>query len=84
MSANGETDDLDLRGLPPAISMYGKRLKAIGRGKFPYECRAKDQHPNAMIYFSPDAGWTHEHNKDTKAAIQREAVEEGGDDANRS
>lgn len=46
---------------PTSIELYGKRLEAIGRGKYPYECRAKDKWPNAMIYYSPDAGWDHEH-----------------------
>lgn len=35
---------------PKAIVTLGMRLVAIGIGKFPYECRNKDKHPNAMIY----------------------------------
>ena len=47
--------------LPSSIELYGKRLYAIGRGKYPYDCRAKDEWPDGMIYYSPDAGWDHEH-----------------------
>ena len=47
--------------LPHSIELYGKRLEAIGRGKYPYECISKDKYPNAMIYHSREAGWTHEH-----------------------
>lgn len=57
--------------LPEVITLWGKELRAIGRGKFPYECIAKDKHPDAMIYSSPDAGWTHEHDPFAAAAIAK-------------
>lgn len=43
---------------PETIERYGKVLKAIGIGKYPYECICKDKHPEAMIYQSETGGWT--------------------------
>jgi hypothetical protein len=43
---------------PAEIVCYGKTLKAIGIGKYPYDCISKDKYPNAMIYWSKEAGWT--------------------------
>lgn len=43
--------------LPAQIHIWGKDLVAVGRGKYPYECEAKDKHPDAMIY-EGDGNWT--------------------------
>lgn len=55
--------------LPQTITLWGKQLHAIGRGKYPYDCISKDEHPNAMIYSSPEGGWTHEFDPFAAAAI---------------
>lgn len=42
------------------VKSFGIDLKmvAIGRGKFPYECRAQDKHPDSMIFRSvDDSSW---------------------------
>lgn len=39
----------------------GKAMTAIGNGKYPYECIAKDKRPDAMVYEAIDCGhngWT--------------------------
>lgn len=41
---------------PDTITKYGKTLKAVGLGKYPYDCIAKDKFPNAMIYIG-DGCW---------------------------
>lgn len=46
--------------LPVEVTIYGKKLQAIGRGKYPYDCEARAKHPNAMIYMG-DCAWTDEH-----------------------
>ncbi|MDH0342058.1 hypothetical protein [Chromobacterium haemolyticum] len=46
--------------LPHTITVWGKELTAVGRGKFPYDCQAKAKHPDAMVYKSQDGGWCHE------------------------
>ena len=43
---------------PETITRYGKELKAIGKGKYPYDCICKDKYPNAMIYKNNTGGWT--------------------------
>lgn len=57
--------------LPTTITLWGKTLHAIGRGKFPYDCISARKHPNAMIYSSPEAGWTHEFDQFAAAAIAK-------------
>lgn len=36
----------------------GQPLHFIGAGQFPYECRAKDENPNALIFQGCDCGRT--------------------------
>lgn len=45
--------------VPSKITVWGKELTAVGRGKFPYDCIDRDRFPNAMVY-QCDGGWTHE------------------------
>ncbi len=45
---------------PSAIYYRESRMIAVGRGMFPYECTAKDEHPDAMLYYSQSGGWAHE------------------------
>ena len=61
----------DEAALPKTIALWGKQLHAIGRGKFPYDCISREEHPNAMIYSSPEAGWTHEFDPFAAAAIAK-------------
>lgn len=61
----------DVAALPQTITLWGKQLHAIGRGKYPYDCISKDEHPTAMIYSSPEAGWTHEFDPFAAAAIAK-------------
>ena len=35
---------------PKICPLCGKAMRKAGYGKYPYECTAKDKHPNAMIY----------------------------------
>ncbi len=51
--------------LPMSVTIYGKELKQGGRGKYPYDCAARDKHPNAMIYFG-DGCWADEFGNDFK------------------
>ncbi len=44
---------------PKIITIYGRTLTAIGHGKYPYDCRLKDEYPTAMIY-QGDGGWCSE------------------------
>ena len=47
--------------LPDGSYTYcGQRLKPVGVGKQPYECAAKDEHPDAMIYMSDGGGWDYQ------------------------
>lgn len=41
----------------------GVRMKAIGRGKFPFSCRSQALWPDAMIYVCvcDHDGWTHQY-----------------------
>ncbi len=43
---------------PDKIEYCGKTLLPIGVGKYPYDCIAKDKHPDAMIYKSDTGSWT--------------------------
>lgn len=43
--------------MPTIVTLYGKQLQAIGRGKYPWDCKMKRQHPTAMSYYSEQAGW---------------------------
>lgn len=43
--------------LPPSI------LEAVGVGKFPYECAAANNFPDAMVYQSENC-WTHSKSRD--------------------
>lgn len=45
-------------------------MTAQGIGKYPYECRAKDRYPSAMIYHSAEGGWTHSEDPACKLAIE--------------
>ena len=48
---------------PEVLHYYGREYGAIGRGEYPWECTAKDRHPDAMIYKSPEGfGWGSEFN----------------------
>jgi len=46
---------------PREIVYLGTTLKAIGLGAYPYDCKAKDDYPNAMIYQSETGAWTSLH-----------------------
>jgi len=43
---------------PEMITRYGKKMKAVGLGRYPYGCICKDKYPNAMIYMNETGGWT--------------------------
>ena len=43
---------------PRSIVCFGERLHAVGLGAYPYDCRAADLYPDAMIYRG-DGTWTH-------------------------
>lgn len=36
-------------------------FRPVGIGAYPYECIAKDKHPNSMIYVSEGNGWIASH-----------------------
>lgn len=43
------------------IDWSGHAMDPIGRGAYPYDCIAKDKHPNAMVYRCPTCNvWTNE------------------------
>jgi hypothetical protein len=61
--------------LPQHITLFNKRMTLAGYGCFPYECKAKDMHPNAGIYYTDDkAGWTHQYASDFKYRDQSKDV----------
>lgn len=48
------------------INGHSTEMQAIGRGAFPYDCRSKDKHPDAMIYQDAKGGWVGDYGiKDT-------------------
>lgn len=52
-----EMERARLDGKP--VCWCGARMAAAGRGKYPYDCRAKDEHPDAMIWHCPiHSNWT--------------------------
>jgi hypothetical protein len=53
----------------PEIAVYGNVLKPVGRGKYPYDCLAKDKWPDAMIYRG-DGCWDHEYNEQVQQKIK--------------
>lgn len=50
---------LSENGLPSTVTIYNNTMIAVGRGKYPYECNIKDEHPDAMIYYG-DGVWDSE------------------------
>jgi len=39
----------------------GAPMNPIGRGRYPYDCRHRDEHPDAMVYQAAacgHSGWT--------------------------
>ena len=55
-----ESPEVPENAMPSAIYYLESRMIAVGRGMFPYECTAKDEHPDAMVYYSQSSGWAHE------------------------
>lgn len=47
----------EIEKLPTSIVIYGRRMVAIGRGKYPHDCNLKREYPNAMIY-TAECTWT--------------------------
>jgi len=44
--------------VPVPLCWCGSPMIPKGRGLYPYDCRLKDRHPNAMIYEGCEAGHT--------------------------
>lgn len=41
---------------PDTVLHLGNVFRAVGIGRYPYDCISRDKHPNAMIYHS-DGAW---------------------------
>lgn len=53
--------DAESKAASVPVCFCGVPLVAIGRGAYPYDCIAKDERPNAMIYSAETCGhkgWT--------------------------
>ncbi|MGI4873160.1 MAG: hypothetical protein ACRYFX_18525 [Janthinobacterium lividum] len=46
---------------PETVTVDGETLVQAGIGAYPYECRAKDKYPTAMVYKGPNS-WLHSAN----------------------
>jgi hypothetical protein len=45
------------------VCWCGANMKPAGRGAYPYNCIARDEYPDAMVYIGCEAGhtsWTYE------------------------
>lgn len=50
--------DINLGDKITVKSWWGiQEMTAIGQGAYPYECIAKDKHPDAMIFENDHNGW---------------------------
>lgn len=57
----GLGDVIRIKSWSLELGSHEFEMTAIGRGAFPYDCRSKDKHPNAMIYQDERGGWVGEY-----------------------